>query len=87
MLEGGLLALQGRDFILQGGDQRPGGREIVDVDRAILSHADIIREGDRRYKTIRRLRDPFVPAAAPSLREVDPREQERQIGTAHLDRV
>ena len=87
MLEGGLLALQGCDFILQSGDQRPGGREIVDVDRAIISHADIIREGERRYKTITGLRDPFVPAAAPCLHQVDSREQERQIGTAHLDRA
>ena len=57
--------------------------EIVDVGRTVVSHARIIRETDQRYNRTRS-RYAFVPASPTCLRDVDTREQERQVGAAHL---
>ena len=60
----------------------PSG-EIVDVGRTVVSHARITRETDQRYNRTRS-RYAFVPASPTCLRDVDTREQERQVRAAHL---
>ena len=71
MTERRVLALDAGEFLLQGGDERPRGGEVVEVSRVRVGHADMIREDDRPYKTATRSRDSFIPPAAPRLRHVD----------------
>src|SRR5262245_6732116 len=86
MLEGRLLPLQLIDFALQGGDQGASGREIVDV-APLIRHAVIIRDADPWYKVLKgRSGDALVPSATSRARNVDTREQQREVGAAHLHR-
>ena len=71
MAERGVLALDSGQFVVEGGDERPRRSEILDVSRRLVRHADMIREGNPRYKTPTQSGDPFIPPAAARLRHVD----------------
>src|SRR5260370_41678482 len=49
MLEGGLLALQRRDLLVEGDDQGTRGREIRDLGHGRLSHTRTLPEIDPAY--------------------------------------
>jgi hypothetical protein len=53
MVERRVLALDAREFVLQGRDERPRRGEIVDLSRMFVGHAGMIREDDPPYNTAR----------------------------------
>ena len=70
-------------LLAQRGDEGLRRREIGDISR--VGHAGMIREPPSPYND--ELRDALVPTAAAGLRHIDAREQQREVGAAHLDRA